>query len=109
MFHDKFPERNAETFQDNNVTMFHVRFATMFHDNNVVMYPSKNVQTNRGNNVEVFLVNSVSRYHSRYVMPANLHTEEENRWCSNRKSRLSYSFRSVTKCNTTNTLSDYDL
>merc|ERR1712243_14959 len=85
------------------------RFVTMCLVNNVVMYPSKNAQTDRGNNVEVYLVNSVNRCHSRYVMPANLHTEEENRWRSNRNPRLSYSFRSVTKCNTTNTLSDNDL
>merc|ERR1719158_155268 len=108
MFHDKFPERNAQTFPDNSVTMFPGNNVQMYLGNSVVTCLNRNVRTNPDSSVGMYRDSSASRCPSRSVMPANPHTGgNRGRYC--RKYRLSHSYRSVTECKTTNTLSGYVL
>ena len=59
MLPDKFPNKNAKMFQDNNVKMFPNKYVTMSQNSNVNMFPN--------NNVNKFQNKVVDRFQNKFV------------------------------------------
>merc|ERR1712088_201763 len=79
MFQDKFKDKNATMYHDNNVTLFqgsNVKMyqeqyqdknARMYQGKSVTTFPESNVKMYPGNSVKMFHVNNVTKFHGNNV------------------------------------------